>query len=88
MELLNNPYALAGTAALAGLIVGWILSYLITNRTRVRLEAELAAKDAQIKSEETLRAEHDAALAAVRESLTAQFGQLAADTLAKSNENF
>lgn len=81
------PWLFAAAAG-AGLVLGWLIQYLIGRGKQTRLETELAIRDAQIKSEEIRIAEQETSLAQLRETLTAQFGELAAETLAKSNEAF
>lgn len=81
-------YLSYGLTALGGLLVGAFVQYLISRATRIRLEGEIAVRDAAIKSEETRAAERDAALNSAQQNLQAIFGDLARRSLEQNSENF
>lgn len=88
LDLQQQLYLTYMAAALAGLLVGAALQYLIGRVTRVRLESEIALRDAQLKTEEARAAERDAALNQAQQNLTAVFSDLARSSLEQNSENF
>jgi DNA recombination protein RmuC len=81
-------YFVVGVAAVAGLAIGSLLQYLIGRVTRVRLEAEIAIREAQIMNEEARAGEREAAMASAQDTLAHAFSELAHESLAKNSETF
>ena len=75
-------------AAAAGAVLGALAALLWRTRREQALRVELEILRASIKTEDTLRAERDAALLRTREQLQGVFGELARDTLKSNSEVF
>jgi DNA recombination protein RmuC len=88
LDLQQQLYLSYAAAALIGLVIGAVLQHLLGRVTRIRLEAEIALRDAQLKTEEIRAAERNAALEAARQNLTAVFSDLARSSLEQNSENF
>ncbi len=84
----TQQYVLYAIAALAGLLVGWFVQYLIGRAAQARLEGQIAVREAQLSNEAERTAERDAALQAAQKTLTGVFGDLARETLEHNSENF
>ena len=84
----TQQYLLYAIAALAGLLVGWFVQYLIGRAAQARLEGQIAVREAQLSNEAERTAERDAALQAAQKTLTGVFGDLARETLEHNSENF
>ncbi len=83
-----QQYLAYGLAVLAGLLVGWLMQYLIGRAARMRLEGEIAVREAQISNEAERAAEREAALQTAQQTLAGVFGDLARETLEHNSENF
>jgi DNA recombination protein RmuC len=94
MTALTNPnlgnalYIVIGGATFGGFLLGLLIQYLVGRGTRIRLESEIAIRDAEIKNEEAHAAEREAALTGAQDSLAAAFGELAHESLAKNSATF
>jgi len=75
-------------AAVAGLGLGFLIQYLLGRNRIAELEREIAVHSSQIKSEQDLIAAQEAALDSVRQNLMGSFGELARESLEKSNKAF
>ncbi len=84
----TRQYLAYGAAALGGLLVGWLLQYLIGRAARMRLQGEIAVREAQISNEAERAAEREAALQAAQQTLAGVFGDLARETLEHNSANF
>src|SRR5690606_15013761 len=73
-----------GAALAVGLLAGVGLGYV----RRVRLQAELDVRNAEIDSRESAEAEREAALALAEEKLRASFGRLANEQFRQHSETF
>jgi DNA recombination protein RmuC len=73
---------------LAGLGLGMLIQHLLGRARQVKLESEIALRDAQLISEEARAAERETALQSARDSLAASFNELAQKSLEKNSENF
>jgi DNA recombination protein RmuC len=88
-ETINTlPIIWLAIAGLAGLGLGLLIQYLIGRSTRVRLESEIAIRDAQIQNEEQRATEREAAMNSAQHSLAAAFSELAHESLAKNSATF
>ena len=85
----NTPlYVYVVAAAFGGFLLGLLIQYLIGRGTLIRLESEIAIRDAEIKSEEARAAERQAAWAGAQDSLAAAFSELAHESLTKNSATF
>ena len=87
-RIIEHPYFWPAATAVAGFVAGMLIQMLISRGPRMRLEADIAVLEAQLKSDEARAIEREAALDSVRNSLMASFSELASDSLAKSNRAF
>ncbi|HEY7672142.1 MAG TPA: DNA recombination protein RmuC [Gammaproteobacteria bacterium] len=84
MMLDESPFTLILLAALAGLVAGLVIALIV----RVRLKAELDARDREIKNQAALEHERAAALDLASERLSHVFGQLANEQFQSHTETF
>ena len=85
-----NPLWLeiGGPALGAGLVLGALLSWLLSRRRTARLEAELEERDKVIKSQETLEAERKLAFEAAKSDLARSVSDLTQQSLRSNSEQF
>ena len=88
MDATTQLYLIVAGAALGGFGLGLLIQFLFSRATRIRLESEIAIREAQISSEEARAAERTAALSGAQDSLAAAFSELAHESLAKNSANF
>jgi DNA recombination protein RmuC len=88
LEPSNDLSIALAAAAAVGFGLGWLILFLFSRGTRIRLESEIAIRDAQLQNEESRTAEREATLASAQERLANSFNELAQESLAKNSENF
>ena len=74
----------SATALVAGLLIGLGVGYV----RRVRLEAELSVRDAELRARDNAEAEREVALALAEEKLRVAFGKLANEQFRQHTETF
>ena len=74
--------------ALAGLLLGIFVQYLIGRAAQIRLRGEIALREERISSDADRAAEREAALEATQVALKGVFGDLARESLEANSENF
>lgn len=77
-----------GPALLAGLVLGAIVTWLITRRRQQRLETENAELRERIKNQEALQSEREAAFQTANSELARSFSELANRSLQSNSETF
>jgi DNA recombination protein RmuC len=75
-------------AAALGLLLGVLITWLITRSRRRRLANELQQADRNLKSQETLQSEREAAFEMANAKLTQAFGDLANKSLRDNSDTF
>jgi DNA recombination protein RmuC len=75
-------------AGIGGCALGFLLALLWRARAEQAVRVELELLRVKVRSDENAAAEHDAALARMREQLQAVFGELARTSLQSNNEMF
>ncbi len=88
MPLTDNQLIYLALITLGAFGLGFLIEFLISRATRVRLEAVIAEKDALIQSDEARIAEQAASLEQAQSSLKAAFQEMAQDSLARNNKLF
>jgi len=79
---------IGGPAALAGLLIGLLIAWLLARGRRARLEAEIGDLEEKIKNQDALQSERDAAFQAASGELARSFSELANRSLQSNSENF
>ncbi len=82
------PYIWLAVAGTVGFLLGVFIQFLISRAGRIRLEGEIALKEAQFHTEEMRAAEHEAALDNARDMLANSFHELAHHSLEQNSETF
>lgn len=89
---MTTTLLLIGAALGLGLLLGWLLGGLTAraaaHRREQQLSNELAVAQAQIKTQEQLQAERDAALQLSMARMTAEFDSMAGNSLRANSETF
>ncbi len=85
-----NPLWLeiGGPALVAGIVIGGAIAWILARRRSRALEENLEAREREIKSQEALAAERNAALEAAKADLTRSFGDLTQQSLRTNSEQF
>lgn len=86
---IDPVYIEVGAPALAiGLVLGALLAWLISHRGRRRLLEQIRMTENELKSQESLQSEREAAFELANAKLTAAFSNLANQSLQSNSENF
>lgn len=90
LSITANPvlYEVALPAALGGLAIGALLGWLIARRRQVAQRREIEELEQQIKNEESLRHERNAAFEAANARLSQSFSELANQSLRANSDHF
>lgn len=83
-----NEIAIIIIALLLGLLLGWLLAEHRANQREQQLSNDLAVAQAQIKSQDQVNHEREAALQLSMERLAAEFDNVAGSSLRANNELF
>jgi len=79
---------IGGPALLAGLLLGGLVGWLIGRRRLREMQLALDARDTQIKAQDALQAERQAAFEQASNQLARAFSELANQSLKANSENF
>lgn len=79
---------IGGPALLAGLLLGFLVAWLVARSRRLRLEAEIEGLEDKVKNQEAIQSERDAAFQAASGELARSFSELANRSLQSNSENF
>lgn len=81
-------FQIGGPALAAGLLLGVLVTWLVTRARRRRLQQELAVLELRVKDQDALQRERDAAFEAATGRLTAAFSELANRSLRDNSDHF
>lgn len=79
---------IGGPALALGLLLGVLVSWLISRRKRRELEMTLETREIQIKAQDALQAEREAAFEKASGELAKSFSELANQSMKANSENF
>lgn len=88
LELSKNPLIITGLIFAAGLCIGTLITWIIANTKRAKLEQSIALLESQLQAHENTQKEREAALELATGRLTATFAELASKSLQTNSENF
>jgi DNA recombination protein RmuC len=81
-------FIIAAVSSLLGLLLGWLLAHSKAAAREQQLSTELAVAQTQLKSQQELQTERQAALSLSMERLAANFDEVAGQTLRANSEVF